>query len=266
MRLDDKVALVTGAAMGIGAAIAERFVEAGAAVVVFDINAERAHQMAQGLSRKGRALAIHGDVAREEDVQNAVARTVEELGSLDVLVNNAGIEVVGRVVDLTSADWDRQLGVNLKGVFLFCKYAIPHLRGLPAPALQAGRQAGRGGAIVNISSVHAFVSYAGTPAYDAAKAGVIGLTRTLALDHGREGIRVNAICPGYISTAMLDAWLAVQPDPEATRKQVLSVHPLGRIGTPRDIAEAALFLASDAASFISGTYLVVDGAMTAAGH
>jgi NAD(P)-dependent dehydrogenase (short-subunit alcohol dehydrogenase family) len=253
MRLDNKVALVTGAAMGIGAAIAEHFVEAGAAVVVFDINAERAHQMAQGLSRKGRALAIHGDVAREEDVQNAVARTVEELGSLDVLVNNAGIELVGRVVDLTSADWDRQLGVNLKGVFLFCKYAIPHLRG-------------RGGAIVNISSVHAFVSYAGTPAYDAAKAGVIGLTRTLALDHGREGIRVNAICPGYISTAMLNEWLAVQPDPEATRKQVLSFHPLGRIGTPRDIAEAALFLASDAASFISGTYLVVDGAMTAAGH
>jgi len=119
---------------------------------------------------------------------------------------------------------------------------------------------------VNISSVHAFVSYAGTPAYDAAKAGVIGLTRTLALDHGREGIRVNAICPGYISTAMLDAWLAVQPDPEATRKQVLSFHPLGRIGTPRDIAEAALFLASDAASFISGTCLVVDGALTAAGH
>ncbi len=259
MRLDNKVALVTGAAMGIGAAIAERFVEAGAAGVVFDINAERAQQMAQGLSRKGRALAIHGDVAREEDVQNAVARTVEGLGSLDVLVNNAGIEVVGQVVDLTSADWDRQLGVNLKGVFLFCKYAIPHLRGLPA-------QAGRGGAIVNISSVHAFVSYAGNAAYDASKAGVIGLTRALALDHGREGIRVNAICPGYISTAMMDEWLALQPDPEATLKQVLSFHPVGRIGTPRDIAEAALFLASDAASFISGTYLVVDGAMTAAGH
>jgi NAD(P)-dependent dehydrogenase (short-subunit alcohol dehydrogenase family) len=253
MRLDNKVALVTGAAAGIGAAIAERFVEAGAAVVVFDINAQGARQVAQALSRKGRALAIHGNVACEEDVQIAVARTVVEFGALDVLVNNAGIELTGRVVDLPAADWDRQLGVNLKGVFLFCKYAIPHL-------------AKRGGAIVNISSVHAFVSYAGTPAYDAAKAGVIALTRALALDHGREGIRANAICPGYIDTSMLEAWVATQPDPEATREQVLSLHPSGRIGTPRDVAEAALFLASDAAAFISGTYLVVDGAMTAAGR
>lgn len=253
MRLDNKVAIVTGAAMGIGAGIAERFMEAGAAVVVFDINAERANQMAQHLSRSGRALAIHGDVSREADVQNAVARTIQEFGALDVLVNNAGIEVVGQVVDVTSADWDRQLGVNLKGVFLFCKYAIPHLRG-------------RSGAIVNISSVHAFVSYAGNAAYDASKAGMNGLTRALALDHGHEGIRVNAICPGYINTPMMDEWLAAQPDAEATLKQVLSFHPLGRIGTPRDIAEAALFLASDAASFISGANLVVDGAMSVAGH
>ena len=253
MRLDNKVALVTGAAMGIGAGIAQRFVEAGAAVVVFDINADAALEMAQGLSRRGRALAIHGDVAREEDVQNAVARTVEEFGSLDVLVNNAGIVLPGQVVDLTSADWDRQLSVNLKGVFLFSKYAIPQLRG-------------RGGAIVNISSVHALVSYAGHAAYDASKAGLLALTRTLAVDHGGEGIRVNAICPGYIRTPMTDEWLAAEPDPETTLKQVLGLHPLGRMGTPRDVAEAALFLASDAASFISETCLVVDGALTASGH
>jgi len=253
MRLDDKVALVTGAAAGIGAGIVQRFVEAGAKAVLFDINAEGARQMAQSLSRSGRALAIHGDVARDEDAQNAVARAVEELGRLAILVNNARIEVAGQVVDLTSADWDRQLGVNLKGVFLFSKYAIPHMRG-------------RGGAIVNIASVHAFVSYAGNAAYDASKAGVLGLTCALALDHGHEGILVNAICLGYINTPMMDEWLAIQPDPADTMKQVLSAHPLGRIGTPRDIAEAALFLASDAASFISGTYLVVDGAMTAAGH
>jgi NAD(P)-dependent dehydrogenase (short-subunit alcohol dehydrogenase family) len=253
MRLDDKVALVTGAAAGIGAGIVQRFVEAGAQAVVFDINAEGARQMAQRLSRSRRALALHGDVAREEDAQNAVARAVEEFGRLDILVNNAGIGMTRQVVDLTSADWDRQLAVNLKGVFLFSKYAIPHMRS-------------RGGAIVNIASVHVFVSYAGNAAYDASKAGVLGLTRALALDHGHEGIRVNAICPGYINTPMMDEWLAIQPDPAATMKQVLSAHPLGRIGTPRDIAEAALFLASDAASFISGTYLVVDGAMTAAGH
>jgi NAD(P)-dependent dehydrogenase (short-subunit alcohol dehydrogenase family) len=125
---------------------------------------------------------------------------------------------------------------------------------------------GRGGSIVNISSVHAFVSYVGNGAYDATKAGIIGLTRALALENGAEGIRANAICPGYIRTPMTDDWLAIQPDPEATLKQVLSFHPLGRMGTPRDVADAALFLSSDAAAFISGTYLVVDGAMTAAGH
>jgi NAD(P)-dependent dehydrogenase (short-subunit alcohol dehydrogenase family) len=143
--------------------------------------------------------------------------------------------------------------VNLKGYFLFSKYAIPHLRG-------------RAGVIVNIASVHAFVSYEGYAAYDASKAGIIGLTRAMALDHGREGIRVNAICPGYINTPLMDKWLADLPDPETTMREVMRAHPLGRIGTPRDIAEAALFLASDAASFISGAYLVVDGAMTAAGH
>lgn len=253
MRLDHKVTLVTGAGMGIGADIAEHFLKAGAAVVVFDINAERARQTVQNLSRHGRTLAIHGDVASEADVQDAVARTVQELGSLDVLVNNAGIAPPRNFVDLTSADWDRQLGVNLKGAFLFCKYAIPHMRG-------------RGGAIVNISSVHAFISYAGYAAYDASKAGLLGLTRALAVEHGPEGIRVNAICPGYINTPMTEEWLASQPDPELALKQVVGLHPLGRMGTPHDVAEAALFLASDAASFISGTYLVVDGALTVAGH
>lgn len=253
MRLDNKVALVTGAAMGIGAAIAQRFVQAGAAVVVFDINDEAARQIAQSLGRQGRVLAIHGDVAREVDVQSAVAQTVQQFGALDILVNNAGIERPGQVADYSSGDWDRVLDVNLKGYFLFAKYSFPHMRG-------------RGGAMVNISSVHAFVSYVDNAAYDASKAGIIGLTRALALEYGPEKIRVNAICPGYINTPMMDQWLAIQPDAAAAMKQVLSFHPMGRIGTPRDIADAALFLASDAAEFISGTYLVVDGAMTAAGH
>lgn len=253
IRLDNKVALVTGAAAGIGAGIAERFSEAGAAVVLFDINGEGARGMEQKLRQTGRALAVPGDVCCEEDVMAAVEQTVRAFGTLDILVNNAGIEVLGTIVDMTSSDWDRQLNVNLKGAFLFSKYAIPHLRR-------------HGGAIVNISSVHAFVSYEGNAAYDASKAGMVGLTRALALDHGREGIRVNAICPGYIDTAIMDAWLRTQPDAAAAMQQLLSFHPLGRIGTPRDVADAALFLASDAASFISGTFLVVDGAMTAAGH
>jgi meso-butanediol dehydrogenase / (S,S)-butanediol dehydrogenase / diacetyl reductase len=253
MRLDNKVALVTGGAMGIGAGIAQKFSESGAAVVIFDVNGEMALRMAEKLRAAGRALAIQGDVTNEDQVKAAVEQTVAEFGSLDVLINNAGIDVEGPAVAMSASVWDRTLDVNLKGAFLCAKHAIPRMRG-------------RGGAIVNISSVRAFVSYEGNAAYDASKAGMLGLTRALALEHGRDGIRVNAVCPGYISTPMTDDWLKAQPDPAATLKQVLSIHPLGRMGTPLDIAEAALFLASDAASFISGTYLVVDGAMSAAGH
>ena len=249
MRLDGKVALVTGGGSGIGEGIAGLFAEAGAAVVIFDLNGEAASRVAARIGGR----AIQGDVSNEADVRRAVDETISRLGSLDVLINNAGIEVTGTVDELTSDQWDRQLNVNLKGVFLFSKYAIPRMRG-------------RGGAIVNISSVHAFVSYPGTPAYDASKSGMIGLTRAMALDHGKDGIRVNAICPGYINTPLQDAWLATLTDPEATMREVLKFHPLGRIGTPRDIADAALFLSCDAASFISGTFLVVDGAMTASGH
>jgi len=253
MRLDSKVALVTGGAAGIGAGIAERFVEAGAAVAIFDINGEGARAHASRLRDKGLALAIEGDVASEDAARGAVEQTVAHFGSLDVLVNNAGIEVSSPIASLNSEAWDRQLAVNLKGAFLFSKYAIPRMQG-------------RGGAIINISSVRAFVSYQGGVAYDSSKAALIAFTRTLALDHGKDGIHVNAICPGYIDTPMTEEWLKTVPDRNETMRQVLAVHPLGRIGTPRDIADAALFLASDAACFITGTALVVDGGMSTAGH
>ena len=239
IRLDNKVALVTGAASGIGAGIAARFSEAGAAVALFDINGDGVRSMEQKLRQTGRALAIAGDVSREEDVKAAVEQAVSAFGTLDILVNNAGIEVLGLIVDQPSSDRDRQLNVNLKSVFLFSKYAIPHLRV-------------HGGAIVNISSIHAFVGYEGNAAYDASKAGMVGLTRALAVDHGRDGIRVNAICPGYIDTPLMDHWFNAQPDIAAARRLVISFHPLGRMGTPRDVADAALFLASDAASFYLG--------------
>ncbi len=253
MRLEKRVAVVTGAAKGIGAGIVERFVDAGAAVAAFDIDGPALSTLVDGMCSRGRLVALVGDVTIEQDVISAVAKTVETYGRLDIVVNNAGIELAGAIPDYTSDQWDRQLGVNLKGAFLFAKHTIPHLRL-------------RRGVILNVSSVHAFVSYPGNAAYDASKAGLIALTRTLALEHGRDGIRVNAICPGYIDTPMTEAWLATVPDRDAAMRQVLAVHPLGRIGTPGDIAEAALFLASDAASFISGTYLVVDGALTAGGQ
>ncbi len=253
MPSEARVALVTGAASGIGAGIAERFVDARYAVALFDLNGEGAGAAARRLQAKGRAIALAGDVASEEDAQSAVQRTIAEFGALDVLVNNAGIEVTGSVADLTAAEWDRQLGVNLRGAFLFSKYAVAAMRG-------------RGGSIVNISSVHAFVSWPASAAYDASKAGLLGLTRAIAVDHGADGIRANVICPGYIGTPLMDKWLDSTPDREATLREVIKLHPCGRMGTPRDIAEAALFLASEAAAFISGASLVVDGAMTVVGR
>jgi NAD(P)-dependent dehydrogenase (short-subunit alcohol dehydrogenase family) len=251
--MDRKTVLVTGAGSGIGAGIALRFAEAGYGVAALDIDGAAAERIAASLPREARKLHLTADVADEGQIRGAIEKALSALGRLDVLVNNAGIEVNGSVTDLTVAEWDRQTGVNLRGTFLTSKYAIP-------------RMTAGSGAIVNISSVHALVSWAGSAAYDATKAGLIGLTRAMALDHGPAGIRVNAICPGYIDTPLMEKWLKSVSNREETLRQVLAVHPLGRIGTPRDVAEAALFLASDAASFISGTVLVVDGAMTAAGH
>ncbi|HZU29232.1 MAG TPA: SDR family oxidoreductase [Bryobacteraceae bacterium] len=250
---EQKALLVTGGAHGIGAGIAQRFADAGYAVAIFDIDGDGATRMAETLRSRVPAIAIEGDVSSEDAARGAVEQTCAELGRLDVLVNNAGIEIEGDVARMTIADWDRQIGVNLRGAFLMSRYAVPKMRA-------------RGGAIVNISSVHAFTSYAGYPAYDASKAGLLGFTRCMALDHGPEGIRVNAVCPGYIDTPIMDRWLETVPDREEALRQVLKAQPLGRIGTPRDVAEAVLFLASDAASYISGAALVVDGAMIAAGH
>jgi NAD(P)-dependent dehydrogenase (short-subunit alcohol dehydrogenase family) len=245
-----KTALITGAGSGIGAAIAERFLKGGYQVVLFDIDGQAAAATASRIASDAKRLALEGDVTNEDHVKNAVARTVTELGSLDVLINNAGIEINGTVVELTAEQWEHQLAVNLRGVFLFSKYAIPAMRA-------------HGGSIINISSVHAYVSWPRCPAYDASKSALIGLTRAMAIDHGKEGIRVNTICPGYIETPLLERWFATGI---VTKEEVLKFHPLGRIGTPNDVAEVALFLASDAAAFISGTSITVDGALTAAGH
>jgi meso-butanediol dehydrogenase/(S,S)-butanediol dehydrogenase/diacetyl reductase len=245
-----KTALVTGAASGIGAAVAERFLSAGYQVAFFDIDGRAARATASRITFAGKRLVLEGDVSNAQEVKEAVTRTVADLGSLDVLINNAGIEINGTVVDLSGEQWERQLAVNLKGVFLFSKYSIPEMQR-------------RGGSIVNISSVHALVSWPRCAAYDATKSALIGLTRAMAVDHGGDGIRVNAICPGYIETPLLAQWFATGA---VTAKEVLKFHPLGRIGKPNDVAEVALFLASDAASFISGTYITVDGGLTAAGQ
>jgi NAD(P)-dependent dehydrogenase (short-subunit alcohol dehydrogenase family) len=245
-----KTALVTGAASGIGAAIAERFLSSGYQVAFFDVDGRAVRATASRIISAAKRVVLEGDLSNEQEVKGAVTRTVADLGALDVLINNAGIEINGTVVDLSGEQWERQLAVNLRGVFLFSKYSIPEMRR-------------RGGSIINISSVHALVSWPGCAAYDTTKSALIGLTQAMAVDHGGDGIRVNAICPGYIETPLLEQWFA---SGTVTKEEVLKFHPLGRIGKPNDVAEAALFLASDAASFISGTYITVDGALTAAGH
>lgn len=237
-RLDGKVAVVTGGAQGIGKSVAELFAAEGARVAVLDV------QLGAG---------IRCDISQEPDVDAAFAEVLGGFGPVDILVNNAGIEINGRAEQITVDQWDRQMAVNLRGTFLCSRAAVRHMRA-------------RGGAIVNIASVHAYVSWPGCPAYDTTKAGLLGLTRAMALDHGKDGVRVNCVCPGYIDTPLLERWFQMTPDAAEERRRVVGFHPVGRMGTPRDIAEACLFLCSDAASFITGASLVVDGGMTLAGH
>ncbi|MDQ7840365.1 MAG: SDR family oxidoreductase [bacterium] len=248
IRFDGKTMLVTGGTAGIGLATARLALELGARVAVAGRDPARGRGAAAGLGDD--ALFIEADVAREEDVQRMVAGVLERFGRLDVLVNNAGVIHRRPVLEEESEGWDHLMAVNLRGVFLCCRYALP--------ALIASR-----GAIVNVSSVLAFRSAAGrTPAYDVSKAGVAALTRSLAVRYGPDGVRANAVCPGFVPTDLnRDSWETWTPE---HRAQVIQTYPLRRLGTPEDAARAILFLASDAASWISGAALLVDGGLSAA--
>ncbi len=236
-RLQGKVALVTGAGSGIGRAIATRFAAEGARVMASDIDEGAAERTAAALG--GGAQANHCDTSSQSDVQAAVAATIAAFGTIDVLVNNAGISGGG--------DWDKTIAVNLSGVYFGLKHG---------GAAMAERG---GGAIVNISSVLGLVAIPGAGAYTASKHGVVGLTKQFALDLAGARVRVNAIHPGWIRTAMTDPIAAV----EQFRTMIEQQTPLGRWGTPEEIANVALFLASDEASFVTGSSYVVDGGFTA---
>ena len=247
MNLRDRVAVVTGSGSGIGRASALEFARAGARVVVVDINGGSAREtVAQIQSAGGTAIAVETDVANPDSVQRLVAETVRAFGRVDVLMNNAAIQVNKTVEDTTVEEWNREMAVNVGGIFLCCKYFFPHLRKTK-------------GTIVNMSSVNGFFTEPMCAGYCATKAAIIGLTKAMAIDHGKDGIRVNCICPGYIDAGLAEGYFEAQPDPQAARAAAGKLHALWRIGRPEEVGRAAVFLASDEASFITGAALTVDG-------
>lgn len=247
--LDGKVAIVTGGSSGIGAAAVRRFARAGARVIVADVSDADGELVAEEVRREGGEAAFeHVDVRRGDEVGRLMESTVARFGALHVLFNNAGIGTYALVPELDPDMWEQVLAVNLTGVYLGCRAAIPHMR-------RAG-----GGAIVNTASISGERADYGFAAYNAAKAGVINLTRAIAIDHARDGIRANAICPGAIDTPLLRQMVDAIPGMEGAYADAI---PQGRFGRPEEVAEIALFLASEAASYVTGTTIVVDGGLTA---
>jgi NAD(P)-dependent dehydrogenase (short-subunit alcohol dehydrogenase family) len=248
MRLADKVALITGSASGIGRATALLFAREGAAVSVVDLDETGGQIVAQTIvDGGGRAISVRCDVSQVAGCHRAVQRTVDELGGLDILFNNAGIIRRATVLETTEAQWDRVMAVNVKSIFLLSKYAIPLMA-------QAG-----GGVIINTASGWGLVGGRKAAAYCASKAAVVLLTKAMALDHGEQNIRVNCICPGDTDTPMLRDEARQLGEPDERFLAEAAQRPLQRIARPEDIAQAALYLASDASSFVTGTTLVVDG-------
>ena len=251
MLLSEKVAVVTGAGSGIGRASAQRFAAEGASVVVVDIRGLKADETVELIRGDGgAAAACQADVARAPDVERMIGFAVETFGGLDALFNNAGTLRPGSAVDLSVEDWDLVMAINVRSVFLGAKYAVP---------VMAARG---GGTIVSTASVSGMNGDAGSVVYSASKAAVINLTRSLAVDHAAQGIRVNCICPGAIDTPPVGRMLT---EPEARRRSERA-HPLGRIGRPEEIAAAAVWLSSAESSFVTGQALVVDGGLTAQSH
>lgn len=247
-RLAGKITLVTGGGSGIGRAICERFAQEGARVAVADWHRSAAEATVSGITAAGgTAVATHGDVGSPDDAARMVAEAVDSFGGLHVLVSNAGQALVASVLETTPDQWDRVMDSNLKGCFLLARAAIPQM-------IAVG-----GGSIVLTASQLAFVGAERFAAYAASKGGVLNLARALSLDHARDGIRVNALCPGAVETPLLLNQFAGRDGPQGSLPDLVALHPLGRLGQPSEIAAAALFLASDEASFVTGSALVVDG-------
>ncbi|QGZ60549.1 SDR family oxidoreductase [Paraburkholderia acidisoli] len=256
-RLAGKVALVTGAGRGIGAAIARAFAAQGAAVVLAELDLALGETTARAIAAEhagAQVLAVETDVTQAASVRDAVARAERDFGAVDVLVNNAGINVFADPLTMTDDDWRRCFAVDLDGVWNGCRAVLP------------GMVERRAGSIVNIASTHSFQIIPGCFPYPVAKHGVIGLTRALGIEYAPKNVRVNAIAPGYIETQLTHDWWNEQPDPQAARDATLALQPMKRIGHPDEVAMTAVFLASDEAPFINASCITIDGGRTALYH
>ncbi len=252
MSLTGKVCVVTGGARGIGRATVEKCARDGARVGFWDLEVAAGQALAEVLGKEGlEARFWPCDVTAEQQVEAAVEAVLNAYGRIDALVNNAGVNAYFDATRMTESDWDKVFAVDLKAVWLCSKYVLPVMQ-------QAGS-----GSIVNISSIHAHMTTKNMFPYAAAKSGVVGLTRSLALDYGADNIRVNAVCPGWVRTHLVQEWIGMQPDPAAAEASVLAVHPLGRIAEPAEIANFVAWLASDEASFMTGADLLIDGGLSA---
>jgi NAD(P)-dependent dehydrogenase (short-subunit alcohol dehydrogenase family) len=252
MRLEGKVAVVTGAASGIGRAAAVAFAREGAAVVIVDKDREQGEEVAREIQEQGgAALYVHTDITQETEVQAMVEHVTGHWGRLDVLVNNAGIYYQADVVHTPSDVWNSVLDVNLTGAFLCTKHAVPAM------------VRGGGGAVINVASEAALVGIKGQVAYNVSKGGMIALTRSCAVDLAEQGIRVNCVCPGTTETPLVREAVNRAPDPVAARRALEEIRPLNRLGKPEEIASAILYLASSEVGYATGAILSVDGGYTA---
>jgi NAD(P)-dependent dehydrogenase (short-subunit alcohol dehydrogenase family) len=248
MQLSGKVALITGGASGIGRATALLFAREGAAVAIADLNAQAGEAVAGEIRQSGgRAISEPADVTRATDCRRVAERAIREFGRIDILFNNAGIIRRATVLDLSEDDWDRVMAVNVKSIYLLSREVIPHMQ-------KAG-----GGSIINTASGWGLAGGAKAAVYCASKGAVVLLTKAMALDHGPQKIRVNCICPGDTDTGMLRVEAEQLGEANDRFLAEAAKRPLGRVGTPEEIAQAVLYLASDASSFVTGTALVVDG-------
>jgi NAD(P)-dependent dehydrogenase (short-subunit alcohol dehydrogenase family) len=246
-RLDGRIAIVTGGGRGIGRAIVERLAAEGAQVTFCDLDPAIGERTARELASGGRPVSFTAaDITREEQIEALVADVVRHHRTVDVLVNNAGINAYFDAATMTQAEWDSVFAVDLKGAWLCAKHVLVHMR------------RNRRGSIVNIASIHAQLTMAGMFPYAAAKAGLVGLTRSLALDCARDNIRVNAVLPGWTRTRLVEEWFKMQPDPADAERRVADVHPMGRIASPAEVASVVAFVASDDASAMTGASIAVD--------